>query len=304
MLDDLEQGTLTPPSAIAPRAHRDLARLLSARPHRAAELRALDPREPSRIWPRLRLVSCWGDAGAAFSLPELERALPGVEIQPKGLLATEAFVTIPLAGHWPLAIRSHVFEFLPVGAPERPRFAWELEPGGVYSVVVTTGGGLYRYRLHDRVRVDTFLGRTPSLRFLGKEEHVSDLRGEKLDEAFVAGALERVFRRLALAARFALLAPAEGTAGYALYVQPTSDLPRDLGRLVDEELSVNPQYRLCRELGQLAPLEVVALGGAPADVYLEHRRRQGQRLGGVKPLALSAEAGWSGRFGVRSAGRE
>ena len=117
---------------------------------------------------------------------------PGVEIQPKGLLATEAFVTIPFAGRHPLAIRSHFFEFL---EGDRPRMAHQVEPGGIYSVVVTTGGGLYRYRLEDRVEVTGFVGRTPSLRVLGKEGHVSDLRGEKLHESFVAGALERAFRR-------------------------------------------------------------------------------------------------------------
>ena len=297
LLEDVERGTLTAPSPIPPQARQALARRLGPRRRRAAELRACDPREPHRFWPRLRLISCWADAAAALSLPELGKSFPGVEIQPKGLLATEAFVTVPFDGHWPLAIRSHLFEFLPASPPERPRFSWELETGGVYSVVVTTGGGLYRYRLHDRVQVEGFVGRTPSLRFLGKEGHVSDLRGEKLDEAFVSGALERAFRRLGLTPRFALLAPADGAlTGYALFVQVEDELPADLSSVVDDELSANPQYRLCRDLGQLAPVRVVTLSGDAASVYLDHRRAQGQRLGDVKPLALSPEPGWSQRF--------
>src|SRR4029079_6464270 len=133
----------------------------------------------------------------------------------KGLLATEGFVTIPFAGRWPLAIRSHFFEFL--AEDGGARFAWERNEGEVYSVVLTAGGGLYHYCLQDRVRVEGFVEKTPSLRFLGKEGHVSDLRGEKLHESFVAGVLARIFERAGIAPRFAMLAPDEN--GYALYLE-------------------------------------------------------------------------------------
>lgn len=244
---------------------------------------------PARIWPRLGLISCWGDAHAALSLPELARAFPDVEIQPKGLLATEGFVTIPFAGAWPLAIRSHFFEFLPEEGGE-PRFAWELEEGRVYSAVLTTGGGLYRYRLDDRVRVEGFVERTPSLRFLGKEGHVSDLRGEKLHESFVAGVLARVFAESGTAPRFALLAP-DGDAGYALFLEADA-VPPDLAEILDRELSANPGYRLCRTLGQLAAVRVESLERGAFERYLHRCRQRGQRWGDVKPLALSPLAGW------------
>ena len=92
-----------------------VGRTLRPLPRRAAELRRLAPDALTRIWPRLGLISCWGDAHAALHLDELRRSFPGVEIQPKGLLATEAFVTIPFDDRTPLAIRSHFFEFLPEG---------------------------------------------------------------------------------------------------------------------------------------------------------------------------------------------
>lgn len=260
-------------------------------PARAAELRSLGPGDLTRIWPRLGLISCWGDAHAALHLAEVRRAFPEVEIQPKGLLSTEAFVTIPFAGRHPLAIRSHFFEFL---EGDRPRMAHQIEPGGVYSVVVTTGGGLYRYRLEDRVEVTGFVGRTPSLRFLGKEGHVSDLRGEKLHESFVAGALERAFRHLGVTARFAMLAPEE--RGYTLYVE-AQHVPPELARTVEEELAANPHYRACVALGQLAPARVFLIEKDGFARYLQRCRERGQRLGDVKPLALSPLPGWSSVFG-------
>ena len=63
---------------------------------RAAELRR--DLSPARIWPRLRTISCWADGAASALLPAVSAAFPGVEIQPKGLLATEGVVTIPLTG--------------------------------------------------------------------------------------------------------------------------------------------------------------------------------------------------------------
>jgi hypothetical protein len=265
------------------------------RENRWAELRRLGPEDLTRIWPRLGLISCWGDGHAALHLEEIRRAFPGVEIQPKGLLATEGVVTIPFQGSWPAAVRSHFFEFLPEDGGG-PRLVHELEQGGVYSVVLTTGGGLYRYRLEDRVEVTGFVGRTPSLRFLGKEGHVSDLRGEKLHESFVAGALERAFRRTGTAPRFALLAPEEGAVpGYVLYLESAAPSP-ELARAVEEELAANPHYRLCVALGQLAPVQVFRIEGDAFSLYLGQCRARGQRMGDVKPLALSPVSGWSGNF--------
>lgn len=293
LLRDVERGGLTPPGPIPEPVRQALAARLAARPLRAAELRRTSPDLPSRIWPRLGLISCWGDAHAALSLPELAQVFPGVEIQPKGLLATEGFVTIPFAGAWPIALRSHFLEFIPEGGGE-PRFAWELEEGGSYSVALTTGGGLYRYRLQDRVRVDGFVEKTPSLRFLGKEGHVSDLRGEKLHESFVATALAGACGRFGVTPRFSLLAPADDPpVGYVLYLE-TETAPVDgFAGGVDEELSANPHYRLCRALGQLAPVRVVLLERDAFSRYVEHCRRQGQRLGEIKALSLSTIGGWA-----------
>jgi hypothetical protein len=298
LLRDVERGTLTASGPLPTAVQNALTARLAPLPRRAAELAGLTPDALTRIWPRLGLISCWGDAHAALSLHGLSRVFPGVEIQPKGLLATEGFVTLPFAGRWPLAIRSHFFEFLPEGGGD-PRFAWELEDGGIYSVALTTGGGLYRYRLEDRVRVDGFVAGTPSLRFLGKEGHVSDLRGEKLHESFVAGALARVFERTGIDPRFALLAPAEeGAEGYVLYVESdmleSDTLPAGLDEETDEELSANPHYRLCRALGQLAPVRLQRLGPGAFGRYLERCRLRGQRWGDVKPLALSPLRGWKG----------
>jgi len=302
LVRDVERGTLNPPAPLAPAARAALAKFLSPLPERAAAIRNLGPAAPGFLWPQMGLISCWGDAHAAIHLPELQRLFVGAEVQPKGLIATEAFVTIPYAGRHPLAIRSHFFEFLPDagdGGDGLPRLAHELETGDVASVVVTTGGGLYRYRLQDRVAVDGFVGPTPSLRFLGKEGHVSDLRGEKLHESFVTGALARTFEGLHISPRFALLAPSdEPGPGYALYLEMPDPRPRceEIAAALDAELAANPHYKLCISLGQLAPARIFLIEKDGVARYLTHRRQSRQGLGDVKPLALATETGWSRVF--------
>ena len=247
---------------------------------------------PSLAWPKLRLVSCWGDGPASAAAEELGRRLPGVEIQHKGLLATEGVVTIPFAGRHPIAIRSHFFEFV---APDGSvALAHELSRGVDYRVVITTGGGLYRYDLSDRVRVDGFVHATPSLRFIGKDDRISDRCGEKLSDGFVANALTALFAGRARP-RFTMLAPDLTPAGlaYTLFVEtdtpPDSALEADLER----ELRRNPHYAWCVDLGQLRPARIMRTSPGAAQAFVNRCVAGGQRLGDVKPVSLHTSAGWT-----------
>lgn len=242
--------------------------------------------EPARLWPKLRVISCWGDA------PELARLFPGVMIQPKGLIATEGFVSLPLWGRngAALAVRSHFFEFL--DDTGRPKLAHELVAGREYSVVLTTSGGLRRYRLHDRVRVTGFERECPLLRFVGKEAHVSDHFGEKVSERHVRAALES----LGLDATFTMVA-CENNA-YTLFVETAESDERLLmaAEQLEAALQANIHYRYCRQLGQLGPVRVFrATQNAPAG-YLKGCHRRGLHIGGVKPLLLQRTSGWADDF--------
>ena len=263
-------------------------------PRRAEALRHAGPRDARALWPHLRVVSCWGDAQAALPLAELQRRLPHAAIQAKGLLATEAFVSIPFRGRHPLAVASHFFEF--ADAHGEVRRAHELRAGESYAVIVTTGGGLWRYRLGDLVEVDGFVGATPSLRFLGRGASVSDLCGEKLAETFVTRAIAAACAACGCAPRFAMLAPEGDAAGrwsYTLFAE--GELPRDLTARLDDELRQNPHYALCRDLGQLGPLRCCQITNGYR-TFCEAGVSEGRRPGDIKPQALSSRADWRGRF--------
>jgi len=252
-------------------------------PQRAAALSAAlatDPLDTRRLWPQLQLVSCWTHATAARFLAPLRRLLPTVEIQGKGLLATEAAISLPLYPYpYPvLANESAFFEFLtPAG---ESRLAHELAADGEYEVVITTAGGLYRYRTGDQVAVRGFAERTPLLEFLGRCGRVGDLCGEKLTDAFVASTLP--------AEGFAQLAADPAGGGYLLLLDGAESTPAAATAravAVEERLWGNPQYAHARRLGQLRALAARRLE-APLARYLAYCQRRGQRLGEIKPPAL------------------
>jgi hypothetical protein len=296
------------------------------------EMRRLSSRHgalpPEEVWPCLRVISCWTSAGAVRFVPELRRLFPRVEIQPKGLLATEGVVSIPMTGHpgAALAVTSHFLEFREEAAPgARPRLVDELEPGRTYTVLLTTGGGLYRYALGDRVRVVGLIAETPLIEFVGKEAQICDLCGEKLHEERVRAVLDGALQELRIEPVFAMIAPEWGLSlahsgspggstqpgpdvrsetegrppGYVLFLE-AADLAAErfeaLLRRVEAGLAEGHHYAYCRRLSQLAPLRGFRIRGGASQAYQERGAALGQRRGSIKPAALHREPGWEEWF--------
>jgi hypothetical protein len=264
---------------------------LPAAPRRARALGAVAPDAVERIWPKLGLVSCWADGEAAPGARALMARLPGVALQPKGLLATEGLVSWPLGERHVAASRVCVIELL--GADGRVSALHELSEGDEGAVVITTAAGLWRVRLGDRVVVTGRVGQTPTLRFLGREDKVVDLRGEKLSDAFVAG----VLARLCPDAAFRLLAPeGDDPPRFTLFIEGAyAPSPGEL----DAALAENPHYGWCRRLGQLGPAEVARIGPGGPEAWVHEAQARGQRLGDIKPAALSPLKDWRARLNLR-----
>jgi hypothetical protein len=260
-------------------------------PTRARELTRAPPAHPKTFWPKLALISCWGDVNAHEPLRALQNCFPGVAIQPKGLLATEGVVTLPFAGRYPVAITSHFFEF--IDSSNSVFTIDEIQTGEEYEVVLTTSGGFWRYRLGDRVRVTGALGHTPTLEFLGRTNDVSDRCGEKLSEQFVRESLRELFG--ASPVPFALLAPEPIGASwrYTLFVE-NSSIHADASHL-DALLRRNPHYAYCRDLGQLHEPSIHHVEHG-FRMYVLHCAANGAKLGDIKPTCLSSRSDWAQVF--------
>lgn len=310
MTSDLARGTVSCAGEIP----RPIAQWFSRRASadRARQVRlVLQSLRPTHeklamIWPRLALISCWTDAGAARYFEKLAAIFPHVEIQSKGLLATEGCVTFPLVEKPApaLAIRSHFFEFQP-DHELRTRLAHELDRGGQYNIVLTTGGGLYRYELRDRVEVVAHEAQCPLLHFVGKADQISDLVGEKLAEPFVARQISSLLKQHGLTATFAMLIPIATPPRYrwVLQLQHGAKINPAIVAHLDDLLMENPHYAYARGLKQLHSIELCEIDThAPSawEIYERELLRQGARAGNIKPVSLACSTQWDRVFPVRT----
>ena len=233
--------------------------------------------DTQHLWPRLACVSCWTDGPSAGFAAQLAGLFPHAAIDPKGLLATEAAITVPVGtnGLAVPALTSCVIEF--IDATGEAGLCDELADGEDYRIVLTTEGGLYRYAIGDVVRCVGHDRDVPRLQFLGRAERSSDLVGEKLTEAFVSEILADL--RIA-----GCVAASDEPAGYVLHIDTVGD-SSSLTRKVEQRLCGNPQYAHALRMGQLAPLRVEAGADVAAD-GIAKGIASGRRMGDVKPLAL------------------
>ncbi len=235
-------------------------------PKRAQELKRVLALHPSvlgaELWPDLALVSAWDTADAAPWAQQLRACFPHAGFEGKGLWATEGVVTIPVDGQYPLAYRSHVYEFedLNNGGILAP---WELKEGDVVSPIITSGNGLLRYQLDDRVVVSGFFGGVPCLQFMGRRFGV-DLVGEKMSPEAARQTLAKVAQQFGLESvtLLAVNAQQQQRPRYiALFTRPnTTEEYRfcpEVAQAVERELRGHFHYELARDLRQLEPAQAI-----------------------------------------------
>jgi hypothetical protein len=297
LLRDLRDGTLARHldipadvrAAVAPRLRR-------RHPQRVRELEDIIRRTgalyPKDYWPADGLLlGNWTGGSVGAYLRHYPRYYGGATVRDVGLIASEGRMTIPLTDGTAggvLDITTHYFEFIPQEEADRPSptvlTAHELEEGRSYFILPTTAFGLYRYDIHDLVRVTGFHNRTPLVEFLSKGAHFANLTGEKLSEHHVTRAMAMVLRELDLTLTSYSVAPCwdDETPYYGLFVErPDVTSPEQgarLAALLDRQLGEeNIEYRSKRDSLRLAPLRLELL---PAGAWAEWDRRRLERNGG------------------------
>lgn len=246
-----------------------------------------------KFFPSLKLISCWTDANASKPAEELQQLFPNVPIEPKGILATECFVSLPLYGEIGsrLSVYSHFFEFKNTETGEIVT-ADKLNKG-FYELIVTTGGGFYRYCIGDVIEVLEADGITPPLiRFIKRAGITSDLFGEKLTDEFVRNTCDK----LGIANHFCLLTPAGNR--YVLYTEAVGIT----SEAFDTALRDSFHYDYCRSLGQLQCAQVIHIDSNGYDIYSQRLVSAGMRLGDIKPAFLSRLDDWNKWFNINLRG--
>ncbi len=272
LIDDLKSGFITCAGVTF--------KFKQSSDNRAALLKK-QPIDWSQLWPGLKLISCWTNATARAAARRIGDKFPGVSVQGKGLLATEAPMTLPLIearGFAPL-IGEVFYEFL----DDRGNISLldELEAEREYEIILTQKGGLYRYLIGDRIRVTHFYKAAPCFEFIGRSDAVSDMVGEKLNEAFA----QTCISKLAIGSSgFQALLPVMPERGRCHYVLVIDELPGSLASIeaqMDDALCTAYHYRTARRLGQLDAVKVLVAAQA-RDAYYDYFISTGMKWGDIK----------------------
>ncbi|MEB3831430.1 GH3 family domain-containing protein [Phormidium sp. CCY1219] len=238
----------------------------------------------SKVWPHLKLISCWDSAHSAQQAEGLRRQFPQVLVQGKGLLATEAPMTIPLiaAGGFVPILDEVFFEFEDNCGRIFP--LQNVRVGEAYSVIISQKGGLYRYRIGDRIRVTHFYRQTPCLEFIGRCKATSDLVGEKLHESFVCD----IIKRLNVSDTFfkIVVSATKPTAHYLLLLDRANRSAEEIAQQFDAELMRSPHYCKARAIGQLSAARVLISPQMP-NRMAQYRTDGGKKWGDLKPEVLA-----------------
>ena len=260
-------------------------------PRRARQVRfAIESRSLSFVsiaWPKLRYVRCLSSASFSIGRAALKEFVGPVPIVSPIYSASEAFVGFSLypeldPSHYVIATEDAFVEFLPEsgGSSGETCLSDEVNLGEIYQIIITTYGGLYRYRLGDRVKIVGFWGETPIVELLGRVGQALNLFGEKTPEEALIGALQDMAtaRRVVVADFIATVK--WGPARYVIYAElkctASAFLLRDLCEAFDSALRQrNPDYEDFRLDGSLddPQIHLVPRGTLGAVV------RKGQKVG-------------------------
>jgi len=239
------------------------------------------------LFPKLAVVSCWTQGQAAHWLNRLKEILGNVPIQGKGLLSTEGVVTIPFAGSHLLSYQAHFYEFK--DSTGKTFQSHELKEGNTYDVLLTNGGGLYRYNTHDTVRCLGFVGEVPKLEFLGRSNQTSDLVGEKLHLIQISQSFSRIKQNFPEIKALYLTTNNNHPPSYQLIIESNNlEEEHAVCQQVEADFLQNPYYNQAIRLGQLAGLTSnVYNEGISYDLIQRYKKAKGIKDGDLKmPLLL------------------
>ncbi len=299
LIRDIHDGTLSDHLNIPPELRAQILPRLHNDPKRAKELEEVVERTgtlyPRDAWSAPFLLGNWTGGSVGAYLRHYPRYFGDNVVRDVGLIASEGRMTIPVSSATAagvLDVTSHYFEFIPEAEAESANptvlGAHELKEGGRYYILLTTGYGLYRYHIHDLVRVAGHHNRTPLIEFLSKGAHFANITGEKLSEYHVTQSMAEVLRELDLTLNVYSVAPIfpdddSEQPCYGLFVE-RGDLPSESAgqalaqRLEDHLARVNVEYESKRGSQRLGALRLEFL---PPGFWARWDRERLLRNGGT-----------------------
>ncbi len=218
--------------------------------------------------PRLRVISCWNEGHAADPARELARQFPQAEVQGKGVIATEGFVSLPFVGQEGSCRRALALLRVPSRRRARELQRWRCAPrGGARARAALRGGAVHGRRTVLAIS-STTSSRSPAAQARVPDRSVRRPAGPRLRlvrrkaqrGARRAGAARSAFAAADMSPSFAMVAcdPTLTVPAYVRIVETaeSGETLDCLARRVEAALCRSFHYGHSRRLGQLGPLRV------------------------------------------------
>lgn len=295
LVQDIRMGTcrFDLPEGLA----QELSGVLAANPERADELEILAAQgqfTPRYYWPKIMVAGFWLGGSVGLYVEDVRASLPqNTRFMDVGYGASEIKMNIPTKPDTPagaLSLFSGFFEFLPQEGGE-PLLAHQLEDAKTYEIVITTYGGLYRYRINDLVCVDGFTGDTPNIYFVSKLADVANLAQEKLPGTLLSGAIRKALQDNGHTCLCTQVYPHTEENRYVVCVEVESESvdALEISQILEDALCETlPQYKMYR--GRvLAPLVVKLMRRGWSNQLLEQYTKGNATAAQVKiPVVISS----------------
>ena len=210
-----------------------------------------------RKWPKLKIISCWSDGSSKSDYIYLKEVFFSVSFFSKGLMATEGVVSVPLVcagGSVPFLNGTFIEGIDPSG---NILGVEQWKEGEQYDILITTFGGLRRYRLGDKVQVTHLFKKAPVIQFIGRVTEYCDMTGEKLHSSDILNLRER------LQCSSLIFAPHESIdegRRYLAFLESSEVMSYDdeeLAKSIETILSGHHHYNLSRFQKQLERVKIV-----------------------------------------------
>ncbi|MCR5500560.1 MAG: GH3 auxin-responsive promoter family protein [Acetatifactor sp.] len=196
LVRDIENGTIDESIDLPEEVRVSLLAKIKPNPKRAKSLReafskGFDSPWAKRVWPKMQYM--FSAAGANFYpyTEKLQKNILGDEIHIfyQGVSASEGlFSAVYKMGKADsiLVPDGCFMEFRDAENEDAPCLTMDqLEIGKCYELIITNYSGLYRYRMHDVLRVTGFHKKTPLVQFETRTGYAANIRGEKTSDAAV-----------------------------------------------------------------------------------------------------------------------
>lgn len=317
IIKDVRDGTLSDNYDIPTEVRELLAPVIKPDPKRAAFLERAGKNAngtllPKHIWPDLAAIGCWKGGSVGSYVDKFPNYYPeDVAVRDVGYYASEFRGSVPMSDESSagvLAVPTNIYEFFPVREDRDPEphellAQHELEKGQQYYIYVTTVSGLYRYDINDIIEVVDYYQQAPTIRFVQKGKGVVSFTGEKLYEAQVIDAANKVLKSYQGEYEF-IAAVGEMVKDKPRYVfltefakTPSEDTARRLIEQLDKELSViNLEYESKRKSGRIDPAVLRIIKPGEFNRYRKRQVEGGRNDGQFKILKLTNDVTFANEF--------